>query len=151
MSNRVKHEDENEIVDTEPISRILFCPSMVFNGRVSPTAFELEDLEHGPEGYVSLFLLNVFKPTKENCAKIRARKKEDALYGFAKSVVNKCKSLSFDGITLLFKRHDKKTAGHIGLHYSKDNKSIKGKCTDPSFIIMTSLIAKQFQAIQFTS
>lgn len=141
--------NENLIDETEPISRILFCPSMVDNGRVSPTAFELDELERGPENYVSLFLLNIFSPTKENCAKLRARKEGDVLYGYATSVINKCSGITYDDIVLSFKRHDRNTAGHIGLHYSKGSKAIKGKCIDPSFLILTKLIAMQFVAIQF--
>lgn len=71
------------IDDSEPITRVLLAPSMVENGRVSPTAFELDDLERGPETYVSLFLLNVFQPTKENCANIPIRKEGDTLFGYA--------------------------------------------------------------------
>ncbi len=141
--------NENLIDETEPITRILFCPSMVDNGRVSPTAFELEDLERGPEKYVSLFLLNIFSPTKENCAKLRARKEGDVLYGHATSVINKCSGITYDDIVLNFKRHDRNTAGHIGLHYSKGEKAIKGKCIDPSFILITKMIALQFVAVPF--
>lgn len=137
------------IDDSEPISRILFCPSMVVDGCVSPTAFELDDLERGPETYVSLFLLNIFMPTKENCKNLHPRKEGDTLYGHATSVISKCKHIAFDGISLLFKWHDKNTAGHIGMHYSKESKTIKGKCLDPSFIIMTKMIARQFEAIPF--
>lgn len=140
---------EKEIDDSEPISRILFCPSMVVDGCVSPTAFELDDLERGPEAYVSLFLLNIFKPTKANCIKLHARKEGDTLHGYAISVISKCKDIAFDGISIYFKRHDRNTAGHIGMHFSKEGRTIKGRSTDPSFIIMTRLIARQFKAIQF--
>lgn len=137
------------INDSEPILRILFCPSMVVNGCVSPTAFELDDLERGPETYVSLFLLSIFQPTKENCINFHARKVGDTLYGYATSVINKCKDIAYENISLFFKKHDKTTAGHIGMHYANGNKAIKGKCADPSFIIMTKLIARQFKVIQF--
>lgn len=137
------------IGDSEPIFRILFCPSMVVDGCVSPTAFELDDLERGPETYISLFLISIFPPTKENCINFRARRAGDSLYGYATSFINKCKDIAYDGISLLFKMHDKSTAGHIGMHYSKDGRYIKDKCLDPSFLIMTKLIARQFQAIKF--
>ena len=141
--------NENIIDETEPITRVLFCPSMVDNGRVSPTAFELDNLDRGPEKYVSLFLLNIFIPTKDNCAILRARKEGDELYGYATSVISKCSGITYDDIVLNFKRHDRNTAGHIGLHYSKGEKAIKGKCIDPSFIIITKMIASQFSAIPF--
>jgi len=141
--------NDNIIGDSEPITRILFYPSMVDNGSVSPSAFELEDLEHGPEKYVSLYLLNIFQPTKENCVRLRARKEGDKLYGYATSIINKCAGITFDGISICFKKHDKNTAGHIGLHYSKGDKAIKGKCFDPSFLIVTKMIALQFVAFQF--
>lgn len=147
MSRAAIHD--KGIDDSEPISRILFCPSMVVDGCVSPTAFELDDLERGPETYVSLFLLNIFQPTKENCINLHARKKGDTLYGYATSLICKCKDIAFDGISILFKRHDRNTAGHIGMHFSKEGRAIKGRCADPSFIIMTRLIARQFAAIQF--
>ncbi len=140
---------EKDIDDSEPISRILFCPSMVDNGCVSPTAFELNDLPGGPEKYVSLFLLNIFQPTKENCVGFNVRKDGDKLYGHAVSIINKCKDITNDGISILFKRHDKNTAGHIGLHYSKEGKFLKGESANPTLIIITKLIARQFQAIPF--
>lgn len=141
--------NEEIIEDNEPITRVLFAPSMVDNGVVSPTAFELVDLERGPEKYVSLFLLNVFEPTRENCIDLHARVDGDELYGHAISVVSKCTNISYDGITIIFKRHDRNTPGHIGLHYSKEHKFFKGKCSDPSYLIVTALIARQFQAIKF--
>lgn len=137
------------IDDSEPITRVLLAPSMVENGRVSPTAFELDDLERGPETYVSLFLLNVFQPTKENCANIPIRKEGDTLFGYAVSLINKCKDIAYDGISVFFKRHDKYTPGNIGLHYLNGCKAIKGKCAEPSFIILTKLLARQFHAIPF--
>lgn len=140
---------EMVIDDSEPISRILFTPSMVDNGCVSPTAFELNDLPNGPEKYVSLFLLNIFKPTKDNCINLHARKEGDKLYGHAVSIINKCKDITYDGISILFQRHDRNTAGHIGLHYSKEGKFLKGESANPTLIIITKLIARQFKAIPF--
>mgnify|MGYP001135153833 CR=1 FL=1 len=150
MNNTLVHKEE-DIDDLEPISRVLFCPSMVENGRVSPTAFELNDLKGGPETYVSLFLLNLFQPTEENCAKMHARKEGDVLFGHAVSVINKCKDIVYDRISLSFKKHDKQNVGHIGLHYSNGGKAIKGKCSEPSFIIITRLIALQFKPVPFYS
>lgn len=151
MNNTVFHNEEI-IDDSEPISRVLFSPSMVEDGRVSPTAFELNDLKGGPETYVSLFLLNLFQPTKENCAKkMHARKEGDVLFGHAVSVISKCKDIVYDRISLSFKKHDKNSPGHIGLHYSNGGKAIKGKCSDPSFIIIKRLIARQFKPIPFSS
>lgn len=139
-----------EVIDnSEPITRILFCPSMIENERVSPTAFELVDLDTGPETYVSLFLLNIFHPTKENCAKFRIRKEGDVLFGYAVSIINKCKDITYDGICISFKRHDQYKKGHIGLHYSNEGKAIKGKCTEPSFLIITKMIANQFHLRPF--
>lgn len=140
---------EKVIDDSEPISRILFAPSMVDKGCVSPTAFELNDLPKGPEKYVSLFLLNIFQPTKDNCINFHARKEGDSLYGYAVSIINKCKDITYDGISILFQRHDKNTPGHIGLHYSKEGKYLKGESANPTLIIITKLIARQFQAIPF--
>ncbi len=150
MNNTLVHKEE-DIDDLEPISRVLFCPSMVENGRVSPTVFELNDLKGGPETYVSLFLLNLFQPTEENCAKMHARKEGDVLFGHAVSVINKCKDIVYDRISLSFKKHDKQNVGHIGLHYSNGGKAIKGKCSEPSFIIITRLIALQFKPVPFYS
>lgn len=150
MNKKAIHNEEF-IDDSEPISRVLFCPSMVENEHVSPTAFELDELERGPETYVSLFLLNLFQPTEENCAKMHARKEGDVLFGHAVSVINKCKDIVYDQISLSFKKHDKHSVGHIGLHYSNGGKAIKGKCSEPSFIIITRLIARQFKPIPFSS
>lgn len=140
---------EKVIDDSEPITRILFTPSMVDNGCVSPTAFEFNDLPNGPEKYVSLFLLKIFEPTKEGCIRMKVRKEGDILYGYAVSIISKCKDITYDGISILFKRHDRNTAGHIGLHYSKEGKFLKGESANPTLIIITKLIARQFKAIPF--
>ena len=42
----------SEIADEEKVARILFSPSHVYNGRVSPKAFKLEKLKSGAEDYI---------------------------------------------------------------------------------------------------
>ena len=44
----------NEINDEEQVARILFSPSHIYEGRVSPKAFKLEMLKNGAEDYISV-------------------------------------------------------------------------------------------------
>lgn len=44
----------NEINDEEQVARILFSPSHIYEGRVSPKAFKLEMLKSGAEDYISV-------------------------------------------------------------------------------------------------
>ena len=39
----------SEIADDEKVARILFSPSHIYKGRVSPKAFKLEKLKSGPD------------------------------------------------------------------------------------------------------
>lgn len=44
----------SEIADEEKVARILFSPSHVYKGQVSPKAFKLEKLKSGAEDYISV-------------------------------------------------------------------------------------------------
>ena len=44
----------SEIADDEKVARILFSPSHIYKGRVSPKAFKLEKLKSGAEDYISV-------------------------------------------------------------------------------------------------
>ena len=47
----------NEINDEEQVARILFSPSHIYEGRVSPKAFKLEMLKNGAEDYISVLVI----------------------------------------------------------------------------------------------
>lgn len=48
----------SEIADDEKVARILFTPSHIYKGRVSPKAFKLEKLKSGAEDYISVLRYN---------------------------------------------------------------------------------------------
>ena len=48
----------SEITDDEKVARILFSPSHIYKGRVSPKAFKLEKLKSGAEDYISVLRYN---------------------------------------------------------------------------------------------
>ena len=48
----------SEIADEEKVARILFSPSLVYKGQVSPKAFKLEKLKSGAEDYISVLRYN---------------------------------------------------------------------------------------------
>lgn len=63
-----------EIADDEDVARILFSPSHIFDGRVSPKAFKLDMLKGGAEDYISVLrydadcleeVSSIFRPRAE--------------------------------------------------------------------------------------
>lgn len=137
------------IGSAEPVARILFSPSMIQNGTVSGTAFEMCELPGGPESYVSLFLENIFHPKLENCRLLKVRTEGDVLYGYCTAHARDCDGVSFLDVVAFLKRHEKNTPGHIGLHYTKSGINVKGKCQDENFLLLTEIIAKRFKPISF--
>ena len=54
------------IMEEEDVARIIFSPSMIMNGNVSPSAFFMDELPRGPERYVSVWRAFYRTPTMEN-------------------------------------------------------------------------------------
>ena len=71
----------SEIADDEKVARILFSPSHIYKGRVSPKAFKLEKLKSGAEDYISVLRYNADQLDSVS-AVFRPRTKGDSRYGF---------------------------------------------------------------------
>ena len=69
------------IADDEKVARILFSPSHIYKGRVSPKAFKLEKLKSGAEDYISVLRYNADQLDSVS-AVFRPRTKGDSRYGF---------------------------------------------------------------------
>lgn len=69
------------IANTEKVARIVFSPSHISEGRVSPKAFRLEILKGGVEDYISV-LRDEEHRLKEVSANFRPRTKGDDIYGY---------------------------------------------------------------------
>ncbi len=140
-------EMPEDVADEEYIARIVSSPSMVANGRVSPTAFKLRKLKSGPETYVSVWRLSYGVPTKENAAHIKFTP-GDELFGYASIKAGECRALSFGGITLDVKAYPTKAYPfHAGICFSKGTENIKGVCKDIAFINITKILANQCELV----
>ena len=71
----------DNIKDEENVARIIFSPSHIYNGRISPKAFRLEHLPSGAEDYISV-LRNEESQLQEISAIFRPRTAGDKLYGY---------------------------------------------------------------------
>lgn len=71
----------NEIDDKEQVARILFSPSHIYEGRVSPKAFKLEKLKSGAEDYISVLRYDAERLDEVSLI-FRPRTKGDARYGY---------------------------------------------------------------------
>lgn len=140
-------EIPEEVADEEYIARLVSEPTMVVNGRLSPTAFKLRELKSGLETYVSVWRLDYVVPTKEKAAHIKFAP-GDKLFGYASIKAGECRALSFGGITLDVKSYPTKTYPfHAGICFSKGTESIKGICKDTAFIGITKILANQCKLV----
>ena len=131
----------DEIVDEEGIGRLVFSPSMVVDGRLSPTAFKLRMLNSGPEEYVSVWRLNYITPTRENAIR---PPKDNELFGYASIKAGECRRITFGRITVDVKPYPTKTYPfHAGIHFYKLGTPIKGSCQDPGFIGISKILANR--------
>lgn len=71
----------SEIADEEKVARILFSPSHVYKGQVSPKAFKLEKLKSGAEDYISVLRYNADQLDSVS-AVFQPRTKGDSRYGY---------------------------------------------------------------------
>ena len=71
----------SEIADEEKVARILFSPSHIYKGRVSPKAFKLEKLKSGAEDYISVLRYNADQLDSVS-AVFQPRTKGDSRYGY---------------------------------------------------------------------
>lgn len=137
-----------DINDEENIARVVFSPLMVEDGDVSPSAFFLRDLKP-PEDYVSVFRHNYIEPTIENVSMIHPPK-GNSIYGYALLNVGVCRGISYKEIIIDVLSHPSRSNPfHAGIHYSKSGTVIKGKCTDPDFIIVAGMLANSSEIRPF--
>lgn len=73
--------DISKIREDEEVARILFSPSHIFEGRVSPKAFKLEMLKGGAEDYISVLRYDADELDKVSSI-FRPRTAGDQLYGY---------------------------------------------------------------------
>lgn len=130
-----------KVDDDEDIARIVFSPSMIEDGAVSPSAFFLRDLRK-PEDYVSVFRYKYMVPTFENVSEILHAPKENIIYGYALLKSGKCRNISYKDIIIDVLSHSSPSNPfHAGIHFSRSGAPIKGSCIDPDYLIITRMLA----------
>lgn len=116
--------DVSKIDKNEQVARILFSPSHIYEGRVSPKAFKLEMLRGGAEDYISV--LRYDADELENVSSIfRPRVVGDQRYGYtflvAKDIFDLNEEFSNREVSLLPKP-SKRLPFHAGIFLSLDGK-----------------------------
>lgn len=119
----------NFISDEEQVARILFSPSHIAEGRVSPKAFRLEILRGGAEDYVSV-LRDEENKLKDVSAKFIPRTKGDEIYGYtllkAKAIRDLDAELESRDVELVPKP-SKRLPLHAGISLFIDGKQVTAK------------------------
>ena len=140
MSNLINVPDVFE--PDENIARIIFSPSMIENNQVAPSAFFMDNLQSGPEGYISVWRSNYQTPSPENIS-FGSRVKGDSLAGYASMTVELCQSTRFENYETFVRPHkSKKNPVHAGIHINRGSEVIKGHCYEPEYLMLATLLAK---------
>ena len=71
----------NDVSDDERVARILFSPSHIYEGHVSPKAFKLEILKSGAEDYISVLRYDA-EQLDAVSSNFCSRTKGDTRYGY---------------------------------------------------------------------
>jgi hypothetical protein len=133
--------DIAKIDESEDIARIIFSPSMIEDGKVSASAFFMDDLMSGPEEYVSVWRLKYRVPSMDN-VKFSPRHDGDKLVGYATLNVSACHKTDYIECKAHIKPHpSKRNSAHAGIHYTKGACRIIGKCQNPDFLMLTTILA----------
>lgn len=136
------------IANEESIARVVFSPLMVEDDEVSPSAFHLRDLRK-PEDYVSVIRHDYLTPTLGNIP-IRRAPQGNAIYGYALLNVGACRKIAYKDITIDVLSHSScQNPYHAGIHFEKSCAAIKGRCMDPGFIVVASMLANISSLISF--
>lgn len=131
-----------EIADKESLARYIFSPSMVDEYGVSRQAFQLDNLERGPEKYVSVERASYRKPKRENY-KYRVRKKGDSLVGYAELSAGTVRTLKVKDVWAEVKPHgNQQNPYHAGIHYHNYDGPIAGECEDGAFILFITRLSR---------
>lgn len=116
--------DVSKINKNEQVARILFSPSHIYEGRVSPKAFKLEMLKGGAEDYISVLRYDA-EELEDVSAIFRPRIVGDQRYGYtflmAKDIFDLDEELSNREVNLLPKP-SKRFPFHAGIFLSLDGK-----------------------------
>lgn len=137
------------IMEEEDVARIIFSPSMIMNGNVSPSAFFMDELPRGPERYVSVWRAFYRTPTMENVT-FGARKGGDSLAGYAIIGVWVCHSTCYEDYKTQIKPHPSKSnPAHAGIHVTKGAETIKGQCYDPGYLMLATMLAGKCTLVTF--
>ena len=116
--------DVSKIDKNEQVARILFSPSHIYEGRVSPKAFKLEMLKGGAEDYISVLRYDA-EELEEVSAIFRPRVVGDQRYGYtflmAKDIFELDEEFSNREVNLLPKP-SKRLPFHAGIFLSLDGK-----------------------------
>ena len=108
----------DKIDDDEQVARILFSPSHIYHGRVSPRAFRLEHLKNTAEDYISV--LRDDESQLENVSTFfRPRTEGDVRYGY--TLLNAAEVHSLDKeinerSVLLKPKPSKRLPWHAGIY-----------------------------------
>lgn len=136
------------IADEEKIARVIFSPSMIVNGKVAPTAFQLRNLRK-PEDYVSVFRNDYVEITQEYVSVVHPPC-DNYIYGYALLNVGECRKIAYEGITTEVKSHaTKNNPFHAGIHFSNAGTDIKGNCIDPNFMMVMTMLANRCSLVAF--
>lgn len=116
--------DVSKIDKNEQVARILFSPSHIYEGRVSPKAFKLEMLKGGAEDYISVLRYDA-EELEDVSAIFRPRVVGDQRYGYtflmAKDIFDLDEEFSNREVDLLPKP-SKRLPFHAGIFLSLDGK-----------------------------
>lgn len=114
------------ISKSEKVARIIFSPSHISEGRVSPKAFRLEILPSGAEDYISV-LRNEIKDLKDVSKKFIARTPGDSIYGYtlleSEKIIELDNEFSNRNIKL-FPKPSRRLPLHAGISMELDGKKI---------------------------
>lgn len=136
----LEHVDDNEM-----LARIVFSPSMVVDGRLSPSAFNLARLKSGRyEKYVSVTRKGTEEIDKKDYEYIKPRIEGDVMDGFALVKTADVRSIVFENITIEVKpKPSEKNPRHAGIFYSQDGTLIRGESEPEELLIVTSMLANK--------
>lgn len=114
----------SEIADDEKVARILFSPSHIYKGRVSPKAFKLEKLKSGAEDYISVLRYHADQLDSVS-AVFQPRTKGDSRYGYTFLNVLDVRNLDYEFSNRrveLLPKPSKRLPLHAGIFLSIDGR-----------------------------
>ena len=123
----------NEINDEEQVARILFSPSHIYEGRVSPKAFKLEMLKSGAEDYISV-LRNKADELDDISSIFRPRSEGDTRFGYTVLNVSDVRDLDKEFANRevsILPKPSKRLPLHAGIFLSLDGKVQTAKDISP--------------------